>query len=128
MSSLRILFVEDNHLSSIISCTYLRELGYDVIEAFCAEEAVGIIDKHEVLSALVTDINLGVGEDGFHVARCARVAYPDLPVVFVSAAAGARVALESVRPSEFIAKPFHPRQIMDALERSLSMNPGLVAH
>lgn len=119
MPNLKVLFVEDNRISSLISCTVLREVGYDVVEAFCAEEALEIIAGGGRISALVTDINLGFGEDGFHVARCARTAYPDLPVVYISAAAGSRFALEGVEHSEFIAKPFHPQRIMEALDRTL---------
>src|SRR5687768_16697791 len=102
MTNLRILFVEDNGLSSMIRCAVLRDAGYDVVEAFDAKEAAAVIDRHPNLAALVTDINLGPGEDGFDVARRARAAYPHLPVVFVSAAAGSRVLLEGVDPNEFI--------------------------
>lgn len=115
----RILYVEDNRISSLLNCLVLREVGYEVIEAFCAEEACQIIDKHEVLSALITDINLGTGGDGFDVARCARVAYPRLPVVYISAAAAARFAAEGVERSEFIDKPFHPARMMEALDRTM---------
>jgi CheY-like chemotaxis protein len=117
MTHLRILFVEDNRLSSMISCTVLRDAGYDVVAAFDAEEAAAVIDGQSKLSALVTDINLGPGEDGFDVARRARAAYPHLPVVYVSAIAGPRVLLEGVDPNEFIAKPYHPRSVMEALDR-----------
>ena len=125
MPNLKILLVEDNRVSSLISCTVLREVGYEVIEAFCAQEALEILARGERISALVTDINLGFGEDGLHVARCARTAYPDLPVVYVSAAAGSRFALEGVESSEFIAKPYDPRRIMEALDRTLPARTAL---
>lgn len=119
MTNLRILFVEDNRLSSMISCGALRDAGYSVIEAFDAKEAATVIDGQPRLAALVTDINLGPGETGFDVARHARAAYPHLPVVFISGAAGSRVLIEGVDPSEFIAKPYHPQRLMDALDRSI---------
>ena len=119
MSPPRILFVEDNRVASLLNCLVLREAGYDVVEAFCAQEALEIIEKHEPLSALVTDINLGVGGDGFDVARSARAIYPRLPVVYISAAAAARFDKEGVERSEFIDKPFHPARIMEALDRAI---------
>ncbi len=119
MTNLRILFVEDNRISSLISCAMLREVGYEIVEAYNAQDAADIIDRHGELHALVTDINLGRGEDGFDVARRARAYYPHLPVVFVSGAAGARVLLEGVDPNEFIAKPYHPMRLMEALDRAI---------
>ena len=119
MSNLRILFVEDNRMSSLISCSVLREVGYEVVEAYCADDAAGVIDRREPIAALVTDINLGPGDDGFEVARRARRAYPGLPVVFVSATEAARFETEGVEHAEFVAKPFHPQRIMEALDRTL---------
>ena len=119
MTNLRVLFVEDNRISSMISCAALRDAGYNVIEAFNAREAATVIDGQSRLAALVTDINLGPGEDGFDVARRARTAYPNLPIVFVSAVSGSPVLLEGVDPNEFIAKPYHPQCLMDALDRAI---------
>lgn len=120
MPTPRILFVEDNRISSLLNCLVLREAGYEVLEAFCAKEAVEIIDKHEPLLALITDINLGGGADGYDVARRARVAYPRLPVVYISAAAVARFAVEGVVRSEFVEKPFDTARMLEALDRTLS--------
>lgn len=119
MAKSRILFVEDNPTLSLLNCTVLREVGYEVTEATSAREAARIIADPEPIAALVTDINLGPGEDGFQVARRARAAYPDLPVVFISAAAGARFPDEGVEGSQFVAKPFPPRLILEALDRAL---------
>lgn len=119
MTNLRILFVEDNRVSSMISCAVLRDAGYDVVEAFDACEAAAIIGGSPGLAALVTDINLGRGEDGFDVARRARAVYPSLPVVYISAVAGPRVLLEGVDPNEFVSKPYHPQRLMEALDRAI---------
>jgi FixJ family two-component response regulator len=86
-----------------------------VFEADCALGVSDIVDRLPYLSALVTDIDLGVGEDGFDVARRMRAAYPGVSVVYVSGSAGARHAKEGVADSVFISKPYHPRQIAEAL-------------
>lgn len=114
-----VLYVEDNLLCSLANSGVIEEGGFEVVEVHCAAEAVEVIDRHDPLDALITDINLGSGEDGFAVSRHARVAYPDIPVIYVSAAAGARVPLEGVERSVFIAKPFHPQRVVEALDRVL---------
>jgi CheY-like chemotaxis protein len=115
----KILYVEDDYVISLANCMALRDFGYDVTEAFSATEAVAILLCRDDLFALVTDINLGPGEDGFQVARRGRVAHPDLAVVFVSALSGGRYASEGVPSSEFISKPFETSLISAALHRAL---------
>ena len=115
MHAHQILFVEDDLILSFSSCEFIRDRGMRVIETSSALLAANVIDKHTYLSALVSDIDLGEGEDGFDVARRARAAYPHLPVVFVSGAAASRHAAEGVEGSIFIGKPYHPRQIVDTL-------------
>ena len=115
----KILYVEDDYIISISNGATLRAFGYDVTEAFSATEAVAILLRRDDLFALVTDIDLGPGEDGFQVARRGRVAHPDLAVVFVSAMSGTRYPSEGVPDSEFIAKPFETVLISAALRRAL---------
>jgi CheY-like chemotaxis protein len=114
----RVLFVEDNFFCNMESCEFLRENGFIVIPAYCALAALEVIRRHERISALVTDIDLGPGRDGFEVARYARAAYPDLPVVYISSAERLRYAPERVAGAQFISKPYHPRQIIEALGRA----------
>jgi CheY-like chemotaxis protein len=119
MASPKILYVEDNYIISLANCSALRDFGYDVTEAFSAIEAVAILLCRDDLFALVTDIDLGPGEDGFQVARRGRVAHPELAVVFISAASGSRYRSEGVPCSEFIAKPFETSLISAALIRAM---------
>ncbi len=115
MQAQQILFVEDDPLIGLSSCEFIRDRGFRVLGADCALEARRVIDRHGYLSALVTDVELGLGENGFDVARQARAAYPHLPVVFISGTAASRHATEGVEGSVFLNKPYHPRQIVEAL-------------
>ena len=115
MDAQQILFVEDDPITGLSTCGFIRDRGFSVLDADCAAEARQILDRHGYLSALVTDVDLGAGEDGFALARQARAAYPHLPVVFISGTASSRHASEGVAGSVFIGKPYHPRQIVDAL-------------
>ena len=68
--------------------------------------------------ALVTDLDLGPGPNGFAVARYARQVTPDLPVVFISGTLGGQHPREGVPGSDFIAKPCRGRQVVEALLRA----------
>jgi CheY-like chemotaxis protein len=115
MHAHQILFVEDDVIVSYSSCNFLRDLGFRVFEADSALAASDITDRLPYLSGLVTDIDLGPGENGFEVARRTRAAYPGVSVVYVSGAAGRRHPAEGVEGSVFVQKPYHPRQIAQAL-------------
>lgn len=117
----RVIFVDDDFFSNMENCEFLRSAGFNVSGVHRARAAYELIDKHDRLSALVTDIDLGPGADGFDVAGRAQVAYPHLPIVFISGSKTARPRAESFEHAEFIAKPLHPRQIAEALNRVIHL-------
>ncbi len=121
MRQFRVLLVEDDFVSSMEFCEFLRASGIAVTETHCAAAAFEALDRPGHISALVTDINLGAGADGFEVARRARATHPDIPVVYISGAAADRHAAEGVSGSTFVAKPLHPRQILEALGRAIDL-------
>lgn len=115
MNAHQILFVEDDPIIGMSASEFIRDRGFKVLDVDCALDAMKVIHRHGYLSALVTDVDLGPGQDGFALARQARTAYPSLPVVFISGTAAARHAVEGVEGSVFISKPYHPRQVVEAL-------------
>lgn len=121
MPSHRVLYVEDDALCALETCEILKEYGYNVLETHRADDALLVIESRVRLCALVTDVDLGPGADGFDIARAAREAYPHLPVVFISGTAENRHPAEGVVDSEFIAKPFQSHQIVAALKRAIGL-------
>jgi CheY-like chemotaxis protein len=119
-----VLFVDDDFISRLLNCAVLRESGFDVIEASSYAEACAEIERHPRLGALVTDIELGVGPDGFAIARRARLADPEVPVVYMSGTELRRYAREGVDNSRFIPKPFEPDQVVKALDDATLVAPA----
>ncbi len=72
MDAHQILFVEDDLVMSLSACEFIRDRGIRVIAADDALSAVIVLDRRGYISGLVSDVDLGVGEDGFEVARRAR--------------------------------------------------------
>jgi CheY-like chemotaxis protein len=115
MCGIRILLVEDDLVLNMATRESLEELGYEVNSVYSGPSAIAAIDRLEYITALLTDIDLGAGPDGFDVARHARTFYRDLPVVYVSGSMAAHHAAHGVNGSAFVAKPFQTRQVLDAL-------------
>jgi CheY-like chemotaxis protein len=122
MGPFKVLFVEDDHIASLINCSVLRDHGYDIVEAFSASEAKSIMAGEDALDALVTDIELGPGEDGFEVSRDARRRWPGIPVIYVSGTARLQFVSDGVAGAEFIGKPYMPEGVIEALDRFLGHN------
>lgn len=114
-----VLFVEDDPYVGLMVAEGLQDRGYDVVTVHSPSAAFRALEEPRSFMALVTDVDLGPGTDGFGVARCARAIQPDIAVVFISGAAGSRYTAEGVRPSAFVAKPCLPDQVADALDAAL---------
>jgi len=114
-----ILFVDDDAICGLETGSILLDLGYQVVSLYDAAGAFEALAAHHPLLALVTDVDLGPGPDGFDIARAARLSYPDLPVVYISGTASARHVAEGVPGSQFVAKPCNPTDVAGALARAL---------
>jgi len=103
-----LLVVEDDFLVRLTLVDALTDDGFDVIEAADAQEALGLVCERGDIAAMLTDINLPGGSDGFALARAVRVIRPGLPVVYASGRYTAAEAGKSVEGAHFLAKPFTP--------------------
>ena len=77
------LLVDDEDLVRMSTADMLGDLGYHVIEAASAEEAMRFFQAGEQFDLVVTD-HLMPGMSGADLARAVRTANPDLPVLLVS--------------------------------------------
>ena len=79
---LRILFVEDEVMIRMNSTEVLEDMGYIVVEAKDAEEALLALEAHP-LDVIITDLGLP-GLSGGEFARMARSMKPDIGIVFAT--------------------------------------------
>jgi signal transduction histidine kinase len=102
-----VLLVDDEDLVRMSTADMLTELGFDVVEAGSAEEALGLICKGGVPDLLVTD-HLMPGMSGAALAREGRRIKPELPVLIVSGYA----EVEGVAPDlPRLTKPFRNAEL-----------------
>ena len=115
-----LLYVEDEVLIQAMLVEALEEAGFRVLVANTGKEALAVLaSKHPSLHGLVTDVNLGIGPDGWDVARTARELVGGLPVVYVSGAAEHEWTSRGVPASVMISKPFVAAQVVVAISSLL---------
>jgi CheY-like chemotaxis protein len=115
-----LLLVEDNSDFRIMMADSLSDAGFKVTEAENGDRAVEIIEHHDQIDLLLTDIQMPGSFDGNDVANCAKACHLGLPVVYVS---GSPESLtNSIGPCDaFVLKPFRPSELVAVIQRLLAV-------
>ena len=122
VSMCRILIVEDEALLAESLSQFLDFAGHQVV-AVAADGASALREVAKERPDLVLmDIRLGGGSDGIETARRMQAAGRPLSVVFMSAHHDreTRARAAAVHPAGFIAKPFSPAELLNAIAASNS--------
>ena len=116
-----ILVVEDDEPIQDIIKDALTDAGFDLTVSASGDEALTLLGSGVVrYRALMTDINLKGGMNGWEVARQVREIDPSFPVVYVTGAAADQWASQGVPNSILVEKPFAPAQLVTAISQLLN--------
>lgn len=112
----RILLTEDNELLSVLFGVALKNGGYDVVRAKSGQAALAEMARTGArIDAVVTDIDLGDGHDGWTVAWRARALRPNCPVLYMTAGAAYDWPQRRVPNSALLIKPFDVTEMTEVL-------------
>jgi len=116
----RILVVDDEPLVTRGCRRILTDAGYEVATACTGQDGLNRAFK-ERFDLVITDLRLP-DLDGMELVRALRSRRPDIPVVVITGYGSVPSAVEAVRlgASDYIEKPFTPRQIMEVIDRALA--------
>jgi CheY-like chemotaxis protein len=116
-----LLLVEDEPLVLIATQDALEGGGYTVLTASSGDEAMALLDSRiGDICGLITDIRIGPGPDGWHLARHARSLKPDLPIVYATGDSAHDWSVEGVPKSSVVQKPYADAQIVTAISTLLT--------
>jgi DNA-binding response OmpR family regulator len=116
-----ILLVEDEALIVEILTAEFADTGFEVVVANDGNRAIAELDADAArFKAVVTDIRLGKGPDGWDVGRRARELVSDMSVVYVSGDSTHDWSSKGVPESVVILKPFAPTQLVTAVSTLIS--------
>ena len=116
-----LFLVEDDTLLRDLLEASLTEAGFQVVEVSDGTKALAEFQADVArFRALITDIRLGAGPDGWAVARRARELVPNMPVVYMSGDSAPEWSSKGVPNSLMVAKPFAPAQIITAVSTLLN--------
>jgi CheY-like chemotaxis protein len=105
-----VLVVEDEFLVRDMIVYELTLAGFRVLEAASAEDALGLLLRHDRIDLLFTGIRLP-GRNGWQLAEEVRGRYANVPIIY---ATGYSDRNHQLSHSKFLQKPYKPSQVLQA--------------
>jgi|SRR6266567_6705942 len=119
-----ILVVENEVSNRLLIERVLSTRGYRCLSASNGREALDVLDREQV-DLILTDLSMPV-LDGYRTTQLirARPGLENVPIVAVTAYAltDEGEAARQIGCTEYLTKPFKPRQLLEVVERLLHKN------
>jgi len=106
-----VLVVEDEVMVRMPIAEYLRDCGYNVVEACDADEAIAAVVESGPVNLVFSDVRMPGRMDGFGLAEWFRTNYPDVPVLLTSGYNTSRGVARDTPGVRLIEKPYSQIQV-----------------
>jgi DNA-binding NtrC family response regulator len=114
-----VLVVEDEAIIRLAAVDMIESAGFPVMAAADATAAMRLLEDHDGIGVVFTDVDMPRGVSGLELAEIVKNRWPGIHVIITSGkveAGQAALAEDCV----FFAKPYHEARIVDEVRRSLS--------
>jgi two-component system cell cycle response regulator CpdR len=121
MQSPKILVADDEESVRTYVGRILAMNGFEVVEAADGADALQHIETGDAIDLLLTDVRMP-RMDGIELARSAHAICPHLPVLYISGYPFDVDEERRIYPAKicaFVAKPFTPKTLVEAVRRCL---------
>jgi CheY-like chemotaxis protein len=121
-----VLVVDDDLLVREPIADYLREVGYEVLEAGDAREAIDLVDHADHVDLVFSDVRMPGELDGVGLARWVRAHRPEVPVLLTSGYDGnGWLGSEFGHEVRLLQKPYTQDQVLRHIRRLLSASANV---
>jgi PAS domain S-box-containing protein len=112
-----VLVVEDNRDVAEVTTALLEQIGYRVVRAENAAEALRHLEQGIAFDLMVSDIVMPGAMDGMGLARLCRERFPNLPVLLTSGYSAAALAADG--HFDILRKPFELAAFENAIVQTI---------
>jgi PAS domain S-box-containing protein len=130
--SLKVLLAEDNAVNRKLATSLLEKRGFQVVVTENGRDALEALERHSIDLALM-DVQMPV-MDGLDAVRAIRKKEQKtgahLPIIALTAHAmkGDRERCLSAGADEYVTKPIHVAELLEAMERIMKNEPAVRSH
>ena len=117
-----VLIVEDDFQVRWLASEYLRTVGFRVIEAATADEAIAVLSSRTKVDIIFSDINLAGEVSGHDLARWMAKNYPKVPVLLTSGNEKESASVETRPMRAFLPKPYALAEIQRRVQEMIARN------
>jgi DNA-binding NtrC family response regulator len=112
-----VLVVDDDPQMRAVLRDFLEREGHRVIEQSSGEQAIDVIES-EPLDVVILDKEMP-GMNGLDLIAYLQHRVPAVPIIFITAFGGARIAEEAQRRGAwcYLEKPFRVARVLEAIEQ-----------
>jgi DNA-binding NtrC family response regulator len=116
-----VLVVEDEALIRMCSVSTLEDAGYCVVEAGNSTEALAILARPNVISVMMTDVQMPGGISGLDLVARVLLDRPDIRSIVVSGNTSLQQACDA-GALNMLAKPYMAKTLVDAIHDTIFRN------
>ncbi len=120
MPTKRILIVDDEAYIRAVVSAMLEQAGFQVVAASDGQEALHKLQRQGPFDLILSDIMMA-GMDGIMLLERVRAAFPEVPLILVTAVHDVAVAMAAIRKGayDYLLKPFEREQLLSTVGRAL---------
>ena len=109
-----VLVVEDEALVNMFTASELRAVGYEVLTAFDADEAIRFLEERNDIDLVFTDINMPGSMDGLKLAAAVRLRWPAIKIL-VTTGKATPTPEQMPAGSVIVRKPYEIQDVLKAM-------------
>lgn len=114
-----LLVVEDEVLVRLAVSDFLRQCGYRVLEAINGDEAQQIFGAGEPVAIVIAEVNLGLGINGFELAKWVRKNHPGVRILLASGVWKLVESVNGICDGPLLKKPYSYEVLVDQVRKLL---------
>ena len=119
IQSVAVLVVEDEHLIRMDTASFLEAAGFAVYEANNAAEAIRLLQLHDEIRLIFTDIDMPGSMDGLALAHYVRGRWPPVKIIVTSGYVKVR-GTDLPVGALYIGKPYEPEHIAHKMKELMA--------